>query len=32
MSGACSLDGGLWPFFWMTVVICITIYALRRKP
>ncbi len=21
----CSLDGGLWPFFWITVVICGTI-------
>lgn len=32
----CSLDGGLWPLFWMTLAICVTIYAIKvdkgRKP
>lgn len=28
----CGLDGGLWPLFWTTVVICITItYNMRRR-
>ncbi len=27
---SCGLDGGLWPLFWMTVVICLTIYGLAK--
>lgn len=27
----CSLDGGLWPFFWMTVVICGTILIRKAR-
>lgn len=25
----CNLDGGLWPFFWCVLVICITYYNLN---
>jgi hypothetical protein len=24
-------EGGLWPLFWMTVAICVTVYALKRR-
>lgn len=27
----CGFDGGLWPLFWMTVVVCITISYNMRK-
>ncbi len=27
----CSLDGGLWPFFWIAVVICGTILIKSRS-
>lgn len=27
----CSLDGGLWPLAWATLIICITVYSLKSK-
>jgi hypothetical protein len=27
----CNLDGGLWPFFWIAVVVCATIIILKRN-
>lgn len=27
----CALDGGLWPFFWITVVICGTVLIKSRR-
>lgn len=27
----CSLDGGLWPLFWMTVAICVTVCVLKYR-
>ena len=27
----CSLDGGLWPLFWIAVAICITWYNIKTR-
>lgn len=26
----CGLDGGLWPLAWAVLIICITIYAIKK--
>lgn len=26
----CGLDGGLWPVMWISLIVCITIYALAK--
>lgn len=27
----CGFDGGLWPIAWATLIICITVYNLKKK-
>lgn len=31
MSTACGYDGGLWPIAWCVLIICITVYAMRKR-
>ena len=28
----CGFDGGLWPLAWATLIICVTVYSLKRRP
>lgn len=30
MSALCNLDGGLWPVTWAVLIVCVTIYFLKK--